>query len=133
MSTFGISELSIARRRWPKIGGVVVSRKVPRGGLPQVNYFNSLAKGGTVNLPTRSLCFLARVSHPRAIRLGPIDKKVPRLIALMTHGGKGAYAMARALSIEDEPEELHCRSERRLACRIFDKGAGLAPASSFAD
>jgi hypothetical protein len=30
-------------------------------------------------------------------------------------------------------EELHCRSERRPACRNFDKGAALAPAFSFAD
>jgi hypothetical protein len=36
---------------------------VPRGGLPRVNQINALAKGGTLDLPTRSLCFPARVSH----------------------------------------------------------------------
>jgi hypothetical protein len=36
---------------------------VPRGGLRQVNQITDLAKSGTINLPTRSLCFLARVSH----------------------------------------------------------------------
>ena len=36
---------------------------VSRGGLRQFNKFNDLRKSGTINLPTRSLCFLARVSH----------------------------------------------------------------------
>jgi len=39
---------------------------VPRGGLRQFNQLNDLRKSGTVDLPTRSLCFLARLSHRRS-------------------------------------------------------------------
>ena len=52
-----------------KNAGVVVSRKLPRGGLRQFNQLNDLRKSGTKILPTLSLCFLARVSHRKTIRL----------------------------------------------------------------
>ena len=38
---------------------------VPRGGLPRFKQFNDLEGGGSIDLPTRSLCFLARVTHWR--------------------------------------------------------------------
>jgi hypothetical protein len=46
-------------------------------GLRQFNQFNDLAKSGTLNPPTRKLCFLARVSHRGS---GPPSPKsaVPR-------------------------------------------------------
>jgi hypothetical protein len=54
----------------------------------------------------------------------PVDCQAPLLItseAGFTGGDCGGVR-----------EELHCKSEGQLACRILDKGAGLAPAFSFA-
>lgn len=36
---------------------------VPRGGLRQLNWINSLPERETIYLPTLSLCFQTRVSH----------------------------------------------------------------------
>ena len=64
-----------------KNAGVVVSRKLPRGGLRQFNQLNDLRKSGTKILPTLSLCFLARVSHRKTIRLrnerSPVTPSAP--------------------------------------------------------
>ncbi len=52
---------------------------VPRGGVPWVNQINDLAKSGSVDRPTRSLCFLARVTHRQ--RDPPTSKSgVPRRV-----------------------------------------------------
>jgi hypothetical protein len=48
-------------------GGAVVSRKVPRGGLRQVNLLNDLAKSGTIIFPHDHYAFWRECSTPSSV------------------------------------------------------------------
>ena len=62
---------------------------VPRGGLPQALPINNLAKGGTANRPSQSLCFTKRLSHWEA----QPESKIAAAPAWNQGGGKQVSAI----------------------------------------